>query len=233
MFYSFVRSSKNRKTGPIPICSAARETCPSNCPFKRIPNSTAKSGFTYNGCYADHLMVTHTWNKLSHKGLTIAELCEQIRRLPKRQLWRYGVMGDLPGMDNAIDAIAVDMLIAANKGRRGFGYTHKPLTHTNKLIIRDANLRGFRINLSANSLEHADTLANAMVGPVVTVLPSDWKRRSFQTSQGRRGIVCPAYTRDDMTCGRCGLCAMETRAIIGFPAHGSSKKKVDAVFCEN
>jgi hypothetical protein len=139
-------------------------------------------------------------------------------------------MGDLPGLDNKIDAIAMDMLIAANGKRHGFGYTHKPLTHTNKLIIRDANLRGFTINLSANSLEHADTLANAMVGPVVTVLPSDWKKKSFETPQGRRGIVCPAYTHEDMTCERCGLCARQSRAIIGFPAHGSNKKKVDKVF---
>jgi len=37
--------------------------------------------------------------------------------------------------------------------------------------------------------------------------------------------------RNDVQCATCGICANATRkAIIGFPAHGSGAKRVQAVF---
>jgi hypothetical protein len=42
-------------------------------------------------------------------------------------------------------------------------------------------------------------------------------------------IVCPAQTRDDVTCETCGLCARADRAVIvGFRAHGTRARVADA-----
>jgi hypothetical protein len=49
--------------------------------------------------------------------------------------------------------------------------------------------------------------------------------------QGRHVAICPATMRNDVQCATCGICANATRkAIIGFPAHGSGAKRVQAVF---
>jgi len=41
--------------------------------------------------------------------------------------------------------------------------------------------------------------------------------------------VCPAQTREDVTCASCGLCAIpDRRVIIGFRAHGTRARVADA-----
>jgi hypothetical protein len=50
------------------------------------------------------------------------------------------------------------------------------------------------------------------------------------TPEGRTIIVCPAQTREDITCATCGLCARaDRRVIIGFRAHGSRARVTDAL----
>jgi len=121
--------------------------------------------------------------------------------------------------------------VAANHGRRGFGFTHYDAEiPANAAALRTANDNGFTLNLSANSLEDADRLAGLNAGPVAVVLPTG-ATKPLRTPQGRFVAVCPATVRDDVTCASCGICAHATRkAIIGFPAHGSGAKKAQAVF---
>ncbi len=117
-------------------------------------------------------------------------------------------------------------LVSANKGRRGFTYTHKPPTPTNLKHIRHANDNGFTINLSADSPAEADRLKALNAGPVVTVLPYDQKT-NFRTDAGHLVVVCPAVIRDGVTCATCKLCAWKDReVIVGFPAHGSYFKRI-------
>nr|WP_051237497.1 hypothetical protein [Ottowia thiooxydans] len=79
--------------------------------------------------------------------------------MPKRQLWRYGQAGDLPGDGVRIDADALEQIVHANRGRNGFAYTHySPLDPHNARAIAKANAQGLTINLSANTLAHADEL---------------------------------------------------------------------------
>ena len=119
--------------------------------------------------------------------------------------------------------------IAAN--RRGFAYTHySALEPWNAHAIARANAQGFVINLSANNLQHADELARLKVGPVVTLLPPE-QTMPTTTPDGRYVAICPASVRGDVSCASCGICAtVQRRAIIGFPAHGSSKAKAHRVF---
>jgi hypothetical protein len=153
-----------------------------------------------------------------------------IAALPDGTLWRHNQAGDLPGIGDTIDSEALRQLVKANNGKRGFTYTHKPLTPENAALIREANESGFTVNLSGNNPAHADTLADTNAGPVVTVMPSDSAPVSF-TPKGRRIVICPAQTRDNITCATCQLCARRDRSgvIVGFLAHGTGHKKASLI----
>jgi hypothetical protein len=165
-------------------------------------------------------------------GISWAELCDKIKALPMGQLWRHNVAGDLPSVDGVhIDPLAFQALIDANQGKRGFTYTHyNPDTGINASIIKAANNAGFTVNLSANNLEHADKLKALDIGPVVTILPEDAEKVTI-TPAGNQVVICPAVQNENITCAVCGVCAVSTRrTIIGFPVHGTSKKKAHKVF---
>lgn len=120
-------------------------------------------------------------------------------------------------------------IVNANKNRNGYAYTHKPLTKTNQKIIKFANENGFTINLSANNLKQADEYKNLNVGPVVVILPHDFKGTKGETPKGNRFIVCPAQTQDRMTCEKCKLCQKNRGIIVGFKAHGIHKHQVTRI----
>ena len=211
------RVSTNVKTGPIPVSTSSAETCPPSCPFVKI-------------CYAAFGPLAMHWEKVTSgiRGLSWEDFCLQISALPRQQLWRHNQAGDLPGLGEYIDASALAQLTKANKGRKGFTYTHKHGTVANLEAIRSANENGFTVNLSANNLAHADTLADTQAGPVVVVLPADTVG-NCQTPAGRKVVICPATYRENVTCASCGLCQRQRSAIVGFPAHGSARRHVSAL----
>lgn len=226
---SFTAISHNSKTGPIPVTMTEKSTCPNACPLKS------------NGCYAESGHVNIHWNRLGKPnkskqgaiyGKTWEELCEAVKGLPKGQLWRHNVAGDLPSLDaENIDSHALAMLVNANKGKQGFTYTHhNPGIGINASLIQAANNAGFTVNLSANNLEHADELKALNIGPVVSILPID-APKSQQTPAGNTVVICPAVQSDSVTCATCGICQKANRnVIIGFPAHGIAKRKAESVF---
>lgn len=213
--------SSNVKTGPIPVTTSSAETCPDSCPLK--------SG----GCYAKSGPLAMHWRKVTsgERGNSVDLLAKQIRAFPRGQVWRHNQAGDLPGIGDDINTADLKKIVTANKGRRGFTYTHKPCEEnaSNREAVKAANAEGFTINLSANNLAHADRLVDLKAGPVVCVVPESTDA-TFYTPQGRKGIVCPAQQRDDITCANCQLCSRVMRSvIIGFRAHGTSKKKAEAI----
>lgn len=219
--YHFTRVSSNKKCGPIPVTTSSKSTCPSTCALKG------------NGCYAEYGPLALHWAQVSTgpRGITFEALCDKIRRLPKHQMWRWAQAGDLPGDGRLIDADAMELLIEANAGRSGFGYTHYDarIPH-NAALIRRANAAGFVINLSADTLAQADELAALDVAPVACVLPIE-QDKPTRTPEGRFVAVCPATVRDDIDCASCGICAVPGhKAVIGFPAHGSGARKAQAMF---
>jgi hypothetical protein len=158
----------------------------------------------------------------------------QIEALPAGQLWRHNQAGDLAGTGERINKTELRALVRANQGKRGFTYTHKHTRAENLEAIAQANAQGFTVNLSANSLRHADELADIGAGPVVTLLPASAAHKdtpkTYATPAGRKVIVCPATYREGISCATCGLCSHATRsAIIGFPAHGNESKHADTV----
>lgn len=232
--YHFVRESANSKIGPIFATTTSADTCPDACPFKRTAEGV-------KGCYADGGPLGMHWKAVSagKRGGDLATLCENVAALPEGALWRHNQAGDLPGINGEIDAAALEALTAANAGKRGFTYTHKPMTAGNAEAVRAANAAGFTVNLSGNSLAHADALADLGIAPVATVVPTGTPV-AFKTPAGKRGVMCPAQVRDDVSCAGgngmkpCGagkpLCQRADReVIVGFWPHGASHKRADAV----
>ena len=212
---SFVVESGNRKTGPIPVSMTSSRSCPLTCPL-------------YNrGCYAEQHIVAIHWRRISDGGgIEWGDFVSKVSALPPGQLWRHNEAGDLPGDDGKIDALKLGSLARANRGKRGFTYTHKPLTKLNLKLIRSALGDGFTINISTDSLDAADAAAELGL-PVVTVLPHDAPPKGNRTPAGRHIVVCPAELREEVTCERCGLCAVAGRkSIVAFRAHGDRKKQI-------
>jgi hypothetical protein len=218
---SLTMKSGNKKTGPIPVSTTTALTCPPACPFNR-----ANEG----GCYADGGPLRIQWDRVTSgkAGMDWDNFVRAVSDLPDGQLWRHNQAGDLPGNGDTIDADALARLVTANTGKRGFTYTHKPMTPENMAAVQSANASGFVINLSGNNLSHADELADLSIGPVVTVLPADQTENTV-TPKGRKVVVCPATQREDVSCMTCGLCARLRDAIVGFPAHGAAHKKANAI----
>jgi len=213
--------SQNVKTGPMFVSTSGASTCPDSCPLKE------------KGCYAKGGPLGMHWRKVSEadRGITWESFLAQVSALPKGQTWRHNQAGDLPGENDAIAPDLLAQLVRANRGRRGFTYTHKPVLDSqrgpvasNRRAVQKANAGGFTVNLSANGLRHADELAALNIGPVVTILPPEVKENTT-TPDGRKVVVCPAQTRDNVTCTTCRLCSRADRsAIIGFMPHGSARR---------
>jgi hypothetical protein len=216
--FHFVRLSGNKKLGGLPATSSSRSTCPDNCSFKG------------NGCYGDSGPIHWHWRAIPNKGTDLDTHCKQIRDLPKHQMFRLWQVGDFPGQAGKLDGLAMHKLVSANRGKHGFGFTHySPLDQDNADCIEYANNNGLTINLSAESLKEADTYAELGIGPVVVAMPED--AANCKTPGGRDVMLCPASVNPKMTCAKCGLCAVPTRkSVIGFPAHGAGKAKVNKVF---
>ena len=219
--------SANSKVGPIPVSTTSAATCPDACPLKGA------------GCYAEGGPVSMVWRGVTEgrAGMDWQAFVDMIRALPTGQLWRHNQAGDLPGAADAIDATALQALVEANVGKRGFTYTHKPVSGDdgiaplNREAVAGANASGFTVNLSANTLAHADELAALAIGPVAVVLDAtEGERADAVTPAGRKVVTCPATYRDNVTCASCKLCAVADRkVIVGFPAHGFRAKKARAV----
>lgn len=212
--------SSNIKTGSIPVSTSDSSTCPDSCPLKA------------GGCYAKSGPLGMHWKKVSSKmrGELLEQFARRIEALPHAQLWRHNQAGDLPGKGDRINGRSLARLVRANKGKRGFTYTHKPpLLGRNARAIADANQGGFTVNLSANSLAHADELKSYDIGPVVAIVPVG-SPETGTTPAGNKYVVCPAQTREGVTCATCRLCSRADRSVIvGFLPHGSASRKANAI----
>ncbi len=212
---TFVSRSLNRKLGGIPVSITDQRSCPPSCPLQG------------QGCYAEFHVLGYHWRRTATRGISWRAFCLKVAALPPGQLWRHNEAGDLPGVGDDLNVPALKALVHANRGRRGFTFTHLPLRSLpHRRAVKHANASGFTINLSADSLADADAKADRNLGPVAVVLPSDAPTRGIRTPAGRHVVVCPAEV-SGLTCSECRLCAHATRkSIVGFRAHGQSKAMV-------
>ena len=223
MFFVLNPVSGNTKTGPMPVSTSNSNTCPDACPIKA------------KGCYAKYGPVGMHWRKLdkgeSKNSATWPEFIKQIKAIQRGSLWRHNQAGDLVGDNNLIDKDSLIDLVKANKGKRGFTYTHYPVENNglNRAMIGYANDSGFTVNLSANDVNQADKVKALKVGPVVVIMPRDAAKVST-TPAGNKVVICPAENSDKVNCVTCGLCQLANRDyIIGFRAHGTAAKSVEVI----
>tara|TARA_R110000824_G_C15090076_1_gene665264 strand:+ start:302 stop:1051 length:750 start_codon:yes stop_codon:yes gene_type:complete len=236
--------SRNGKVGRIPVTTSEASTCPVVCPFNH-----ANDG----GCYADAGPLKLHWDKVSRheRGDDWDTFITKVESFALDAKWRHNQAGDLPGDSYTLDASKCADLARANGNRQGFTYTHYDVLtdERNRDVVRDMNTSDFTVNLSGNNMAHADELVKTEAGPVCTVLPIEYEREhtrkgewteslaayrnrvgDLQTPDGNAVGVCPATYMDDITCEKCMLCAKKNRKkIVGFPAHGTSARKADAV----
>ena len=213
--------SKNAKVGKMAVTTSTATTCPTSCPFKS------------NGCYADSGPLKLHWDKVTEgdRGDDWSTFIDKIKDLPAGSKWRHNQAGDLPGDTKDLDSTKCVDLAKANKGKRGFTYTHYDVLDNfqNAITVNIMNHLGFTVNVSANNLEHADKLCDLDIAPVATVLPIEQTTNTV-TPKGRKVVVCPATYKDDVSCASCMLCEKWDRnVVVGFPAHGTSKKKAAAI----
>ena len=218
----FTPVSKNSKTGPIPVSTSSHCTCPSTCPLRK------------KGCYGKAGPIEIWWKRLDAGtwGMSWEAFLTEIRKLPRGTFWRHAQAGDLPGRGTAIDRKRLRELTAANKGKFGYAYTHKPLNRDNLAAIREAVKHGFTANLSSNGPSMADRLFDSGL-PVVTIVPLGTPKVSY-TPKGRQIIICPAQVGLQTSCATCRLCARaHRRFIIGFLPHGRQARQVSAIAAVN
>ena len=141
--------SRNAKTGPIPVSTTTRETCPNVCPFRKDNEG---------GCYAEGGPLAIFWSKVSKgtAGTDWQAFTKQVAKLRAGTMWRHNQGGDLPGDKVRIDTEALAMLVRANRGKHGFTYTH--YNATNIPANRDA-IVGFPAH--GASKRKADAIAMA------------------------------------------------------------------------
>ena len=223
--YHLSLNSHNSKTGNMPVSITSADTCPDSCSFKNA------------GCFAKYGPLLWHWQRVSGTRaggampivMNGSGFFNKIKQLPDGVVWRHNQAGDLPGKNNRLNIQALRSLVRANKNKRGFTYTHKPLFRkTEKQAIKEANENGFTINLSADSLEQADRLKNLAIGPVVVVVPSD-RPVPKTTPAGNPIFQCPATkTGATITCKECKVCSVAIRrSVVAFPAHGSGKSYIN------
>lgn len=213
--------SKNAKVGKMAVTTSTATTCPTSCPFKS------------NGCYAYGYPLKGHWDKVTEgeRGDDWSTFISKIKDLPTGSKWRHNQAGDLPGDMEKLDNEKCIELAKANEGKRGFTYTHYDVLDNfqNAITVNIMNHLGFTVNVSANNLEHADQLCDLDIAPVATVLPIEQTTNTV-TPKGRKVVVCPATYKDDVSCASCMLCEKWDRnVVVGFPAHGTSKKKAAMV----
>jgi hypothetical protein len=219
--FHLTQESSNRKTGEIPVSSSPRQTCPASCPFA--------GG---NGCYGDNHGLNFHWDKVSDgsRGVNAGEFFRLIAALLPGTLWRHNQVGDLPATAaGKISRRFLKGLIAANKGKRGYTYSHHDLSLGENLsLLRMANRQGFTVNASTETESAADSAIASGLPAVLTVASTE-QRITWPTAGGNRVVTCPAQRVNDLTCKACELCFKRPRKlVIAFVAHGSGKNKVNA-----
>lgn len=227
MFYVLKEVSGNTKTGPMPVSTSNSSTCPDACPIK------------LKGCYAKYGPTGMAWRNVdsgkAKEAVEWPQFVRKVKALNNGALWRHNQAGDLNpdllGPAGNIARVKLEELVAANKGKRGFTYTHYDVLSSehNRKCVENANQKGFTINLSGNDIAHADKLKALDIAPVVVLMPRDADKVTI-TPEGNKVVICPAENTNKVTCLKCGLCAIADRDyIIGFRAHGTAAKTVEII----
>lgn len=219
LYVHFSPKSINRKLGGLPCSTSSANTCAPSCPLKK------------GGCYGHSWPLSHHWREVSagRRGTDWSTFCSKIADLDEGTMWRHNVAGDLPHERGVIDQQLLSQLVEANQGKSGFMFTHHEPNGPNCESILWSNQQGLTINMSANSLGHADELASLNIAPVAAlVFPGETE--PIETPAGRPVQICPAQEYEDVTCAKCGACCDPLPGlVVGFKPHGCQRRIAERI----
>lgn len=223
--------SENSKTGGIAVSTTSRESCPSTCKL------AGKEG----GCYAEAGYYTRMhWDAVTAgtHGLEPVLFIEKVKKLPRFQLFRHNIAGDLWHEPDAVDIIHQGYLYklanASSHLSAAWTYTHHNLDGINgainKEIIFNSIKLGFVVNVSTESLDAAAQRYKEGL-PTVVVQPKGLPTAFMHNKVSF--VQCPAtLPKSKITCQTCGgrwkkpLCSRADRTVVVvFPAHGIRAKQ--------
>jgi hypothetical protein len=170
------------------------------------------------------------WNAVTAgtRGTSWDNFLAAVAELPAGQIWRHNQAGDLYKPGTVIGRKALAQLVEANRGRRGFTYSHHKRTPATVQAFKAATANGFTVNASCETVAGADAaIANGL--RAVFVVPANETRTAWDTPDGNRAVLCPAQRRDGVTCETCRLCQSRPQNVaIAFQAHGTGRRRVEA-----
>jgi hypothetical protein len=221
---SFTPRSEDLTLGPIPLSRTFQVPRFNLTEALTDPYPQATGSLTQRLILKRHLRLL-----AEPPGLSWDAFCAAVAQLPPGQLWRHNGQGDLLGDPLCFEIAAepLEQLIRANRGKRGFTFSHyHPQFGNNADLIATANQQGFTINLVADSFTEADELMRRQVAPVVVKVPED-AAPVLRTTAGHKVVTCPQRYRRGVTCAACTLCAQawyrhldRDRDIVAFPIPG-------------
>ena len=217
------RVSSNKKTGPMPVTTTSRNSCPPTCAMR-------------SACYAMTGPLALHWDKVSNseRGKGWRDHLADLATLPLFSPLRLNQSGDLPHSAGKISRRYLVALLDVIKRRklRAWTYTHHDLAKgENAELLRRAFRSGLTINVSTESVAAADAAIAAGLPATITV-PSTETRSTWRTPDRNLVMVCPAQRRET-NCAECTLCHKRgKRVIIAFTAHGTRKKTADQLLTD-
>ena len=212
------RVSKNKKTGPIPVTTTSRNSCPPTCAMRPA-------------CYGMLGPLALHWDRVSDgsRGKGWRDHLNDLLTLPFCSPLRLNQVGDLPASNGRLSRRYLVQLITAVRLRKlqAWTYTHHdPTKGENAALLRRAFRSGLTVNVSTESVEAADRAIAADLPATITV-PSTEQRTTWRTPDGNLVMVCPAQRRET-DCSQCMLCHKRgKRVVIAFTAHGTRKATAD------
>lgn len=184
----------NRKTGKIPTAyvgstkAEAWESC-DGCALRDSRHCYAWQGMNaviFSGKHVKHFAERPENYTLGHA----------LARAPRALAARIGALGDPARV--AVNELAAALVTLRLKGMAIVSYTHFWRSRANEWLQGS-------LMASCDTLEEADEALAAGWRPAA-VLPSDLPGNTFATPGGARGVVCPAQTKDAVTCETCRMC---------------------------
>jgi len=203
-----VERTTNAKTGPMAATYRTADTCPTSCPLAG------------GGCYARGRI----FGIPSRLGTEATASYPEVRALASNlrlgAMVRANVSGDMlddAGRPDFPYAAALSSVAQDRPDVAVFGYSHAWRSLSPDIAP------GVTLNASCESPEEI-IAATAAGWPTVTTATDPADPIIGTTIAGRRVVVCPAQTRDGVTCSTCRLCARPARrSTVAFIVHGSGK----------
>lgn len=223
---TLVLQSKNVKIGEVSATYASIDgSCPTDCMHRGA------------GCYAQAGNVGIHVNRLN---LVNNERSRQDAREGAREEARQIKGAIAEGNDTrplrihvSGDCRTPSAAREISKAAEGWKAPVWSYTHAWKTVARE-NWGKVSVLASVDKAEDLSLAFERGYAPAIVVDKHPENGKAYLREDGVKVIPCPAQTREDVTCVKCGLCMNANKlhgmkAAISFAAHGVSKRKLTVI----